>query len=79
MVAAGKVELEDGIGEGTAIDTFGSMEEGMEEKSFCGIGSEGGGTIGVEEWELRTSVVFECRGGDEEGVVRGLYGPSREE
>ena len=78
MVAVGKVELEDGIEECTAIDTFGSVEEGMEEKSFCGIGSECGVTIGAEDWERRTSMVFEFRGADDGGVVRGLYGPNRE-
>ena len=49
MVAVGKVELEDGIGECTTIDTSGSVEEGTEEKSFCGIGSECGVTIGAED------------------------------
>ena len=77
MVAVGKVELEDGIEECTAIDTFGSVEEGMEEKSICGIVSEYGVTIGLEDWERRT-LGFECRGGDDGGVVRGLYGHNRE-
>ena len=72
--AVGKDEIEDGIGEGTGIDTSGLVEEGMEGKVLCRIESE----FGVTDWERRTSVVFEFRGADDGGVVRGLYGPNSE-
>ena len=74
----GKYEIEDGIGECTGIDTSGSVEEGMEVKLFCRIGSECGVTIGAEDWQRRTSVALELRGACGGGVVRGLYGPNSE-
>ena len=76
--AVDKDEIEDGIGEGTGIDTSGLVEEGMEVKVLCRIESEFGVTIGAEDWERRTSTALGLRGACGGGVVRGLYGPNSE-
>ena len=76
--AVGKDEIEDGIGEGSGIDTSGSVEEEMEVKVLCRIESKFGVTIGADDWEVRTSAALGLMEACGVGVVRGLYGPKSE-
>ena len=71
---------EDETGEGTGIETFVSVEVGLEVRVSGRIEAEPGLAIGAVDWERRASaaIFVGLREACGEGVVRGLYGPNSE-